>query len=58
MEYKQMKEIKVWDKERQEYINAPHIFLSSSGRIWENKRGGLEDEDNLVRTDRYEFHFE
>lgn len=51
-----MKEIKfrAWDKENKVIIPATHIFINWMWVVWENMRDGLEWNDDLHSTKRYE----
>ena len=51
-----MKEIKfrAWDKEKKVMIPAIHIFINWMWVVWENMRDGLEWNDDLRSTKRYE----
>ena len=48
-------EFQVWDKQLEKMVSGIGLFLSPSGKIWENKRDGMEGTDDLIRTDRYLF---
>lgn len=51
-----MQEIKfrAWDKEKKVMIPAIHIFINWMWVVWENMRDGLEWNDDLRSTKRYE----
>ena len=51
-----MREIKfrAWDKENKVMIPAIHIFINWMWVVWENMRDGLEWNDDLRSTKRYE----
>lgn len=45
---------RAWDKENKVIIPAIHIFINWMWVVWENMRDGLEWNDDLHSTKRYE----
>lgn len=39
---------RAWDNTKKEMIPCIHIFINGVGNVWENKRKGMEDSDELV----------
>lgn len=39
-----------FSKKKKEFVHPSNIFLNGSGVVWENKRDGIDGDDNLVST--------
>jgi uncharacterized phage protein (TIGR01671 family) len=45
---------RAWDKEKKVMIPAIHIFINWTWVVFENMRDGMEWDDDLMSTERYE----